>query len=193
MTVYVSTPPPPKLWLSIRFLCFILICLSLFVSLHVLSGETLKIVIEEYVQHLSGYLLQLKFDPPLLFNSHFQYGNRIALEFSQLYHWHPLMPDSFFINGDELLYEQFLFNTSVLTRYGVEKLVDAFSRQPAGQVKTTDLITNMERETNCSYCVRLFGTSYSNKYLLTHRTHRIVSIKWLRAFLAFTFSLPVYF
>uniref|UniRef100_A0A665W3E1 Prostaglandin G/H synthase 1 n=1 Tax=Echeneis naucrates TaxID=173247 RepID=A0A665W3E1_ECHNA len=100
----------------------------------IIIGETIKIVIEEYVQHLSGYKLQLRFDPTLLFNSQFQYGNRIALEFSQLYHWHPLMPDSFFINGDELSYTQFLFNTSVLTHYGVEKLVDAFSRQVAGQI-----------------------------------------------------------
>lgn len=100
----------------------------------IIIGETIRIVIEEYVQHLSGYLLQLKFDPTLLFNSHFQYGNRIALEFSQLYHWHPLMPDSFLISGDELSYTQFLFNTSVLTYYGVEKLVEAFARQPAGQI-----------------------------------------------------------
>ncbi|XP_049909744.1 phosducin-like protein [Epinephelus moara] len=100
----------------------------------IIIGETIKIVIEEYVQHLSGYLLQLKFDPALLFNSNFQYGNRIALEFSQLYHWHPLMPDTFLINGDELSYTQFLFNTSVLTHYGIEKLVDAFSRQTAGQI-----------------------------------------------------------
>ncbi|CAG5867791.1 unnamed protein product [Menidia menidia] len=84
--------------------------------------------------HLSGYLLRLKFDPTLLFDSPFQYGNRIALEFSQLYHWHPLMPDSFHIAGDELPYSQFLFNSTVLTHYGVEKLVDAFSRQRAGQV-----------------------------------------------------------
>ncbi|XP_070845528.1 phosducin-like protein [Chaetodon trifascialis] len=100
----------------------------------IIIGETIRIVIEEYVQHLSGYLLHLKFDPTLLFNSHFQYGNRIALEFSQLYHWHPLMPDTFFINGDELSYTQFLFNTSVVTHYGIEKLVDAFSRQVAGQI-----------------------------------------------------------
>uniref|UniRef100_UPI003AAFBE56 phosducin-like protein n=1 Tax=Centroberyx gerrardi TaxID=166262 RepID=UPI003AAFBE56 len=100
----------------------------------IVIGETIRIVIEEYVQHLSGYLLQLKFDPTMLFNSQFQYGNRIALEFSHLYHWHPLMPDSFFIDGDELSYQQFLFNTSVLTHYGVEKLVDAFSRQVAGQI-----------------------------------------------------------
>ncbi|XP_046871930.1 prostaglandin G/H synthase 1 [Hypomesus transpacificus] len=100
----------------------------------VIIGETIRIVIEEYVQHLSGYLLQLKFDPTLLFGSQFQYRNRIAVEFNQLYHWHPLMPDSFHISGDDVPYSQFIFNTSVLTHYGVDKLVDAFSRQPAGQV-----------------------------------------------------------
>ncbi|KAF6126689.1 prostaglandin-endoperoxide synthase 1 [Phyllostomus discolor] len=65
----------------------------------ILIGETIKIVIEEYVQQLSGYFLQLKFDPELLFGAQFQYRNRIAMEFNQLYHWHPLMPDSFKIGG----------------------------------------------------------------------------------------------
>ncbi|KAM6930744.1 prostaglandin G/H synthase 1-like [Xenentodon cancila] len=100
----------------------------------IIIGEIIKIIIEEYVQHLSGYLLKLKFDPSLLFNVHFQYSNRISLEFCQLYHWHPLMPDNFMIDGDEIPYSQFLYNTSILMHYGVEKLVDAFSRQPAGQV-----------------------------------------------------------
>lgn len=44
------------------------------------------------------------------------------------------MPDSFLINGDELSYKQFLYNTSILTHYGIDTLVDAFSRQAAGQV-----------------------------------------------------------
>ncbi len=97
-------------------------------------GEIISIIIEEYVQHLSGYLLKLKFDPSLLFSARFQYSNRIALEFCHLYHWHPLMPDSFHIDGQEIPYSQFIYNTSLLMHYGVEKLVDAFSRQPAGQV-----------------------------------------------------------
>uniref|UniRef100_UPI003AAE7491 prostaglandin G/H synthase 1 n=1 Tax=Centroberyx gerrardi TaxID=166262 RepID=UPI003AAE7491 len=100
----------------------------------IIIGEIIHIIIEEYVQQLSGYQLHLKFDPTLLFKEQFQYSNRIALEFAQLYHWHPLMPDSFLIDGDEIYYPQFLYNTSVLTEYGVEKLVDAFSRQPAGQI-----------------------------------------------------------
>ncbi|KAK5870829.1 hypothetical protein PBY51_003742 [Eleginops maclovinus] len=100
----------------------------------IIIGETINIIIEEYVQHLSGYLLDLKFDPSLLFNAQFQYNNRIALEFCHIYHWHPLMPDSFLIDGDDIPYSQFMYNTSLLMHYGVEKLVDAFSKQPAGQI-----------------------------------------------------------
>ncbi|KAM9743145.1 prostaglandin G/H synthase 1 isoform 2-T2 [Menidia menidia] len=100
----------------------------------IIIGEIIKIIIEEYVQQLSGYLLKLKFDPSLLFDVRFQYSNRISLEFCHLYHWHPLMPDSFLIDGDEIPYSQFLYNTSLLIDYGIEKLVDAFSRQPAGQI-----------------------------------------------------------
>ncbi|XP_021546829.1 prostaglandin G/H synthase 1 isoform X3 [Neomonachus schauinslandi] len=100
----------------------------------ILIGETIKIVIEEYVQQLSGYFLRLKFDPELLFSTQFQYRNRIAMEFNQLYHWHPLMPDSFKVGSQEYSYKQFLFNTSMLVDYGVEALVDAFSRQSAGRI-----------------------------------------------------------
>ncbi|XP_045739045.1 prostaglandin G/H synthase 1 isoform X2 [Mirounga angustirostris] len=100
----------------------------------ILIGETIKIVIEEYVQQLSGYFLRLKFDPELLFGAQFQYRNRIAMEFNQLYHWHPLMPDSFKVGSQEYSYKQFLFNTSMLVDYGVEALVDAFSRQSAGRI-----------------------------------------------------------
>ncbi|CAM9665018.1 unnamed protein product [Bubo scandiacus] len=100
----------------------------------ILIGETIKIVIEDYVQHLSGYYLSLKFDPELLFGTQFQYRNRIAVEFNQLYHWHGLMPDSFIIQGEEYSYEQFLYNTSMLLDYGVEALVESFSKQIAGRI-----------------------------------------------------------
>lgn len=100
----------------------------------IIIGETIRIVVEEYVQQLSGYLMKLKFDPVMLFKTDFQYGNRIALEFNLLYHWHPLMPDTFTIDGDTVSYKQFVFNTSIVSHYGIEKLVSAFSRQPAGQI-----------------------------------------------------------
>nr|ACO34913.1 cyclooxygenase-1a [Myoxocephalus octodecemspinosus] len=124
----------------------------------IVIGEIINIIIEEYVQQLSGYQLKLKFDPTLLFNERFQYSNRIALEFCHLYHWHSLMPDSFLIDGDDIPYSQFFYNTSILMHYGVEKLVDAFSHQPAGQIggghnshavvlKVAEMVIRESRET----------------------------------------------
>lgn len=100
-------------------------------------GETIKIVIEDYVQHLSGYHFKLKFDPELLFKERFQYQNRIASEFNTLYHWHPLMPDSFHIEEKEYSYKEFVFNNSVVTRHGIGHLVDSFTKQLAGRVRAS--------------------------------------------------------
>ncbi|KAE8583681.1 hypothetical protein XENTR_v10020625 [Xenopus tropicalis] len=100
----------------------------------ILIGETIKIVIEDYVQHLSGYYLKLKFDPELLFGVQFQYRNRIAVEFNQLYHWHPLIPEKFQILEDEYSHSRFLYNTSILLDYGVEALVESFTKQIAGKI-----------------------------------------------------------
>ncbi|XP_039220154.1 prostaglandin G/H synthase 1 isoform X1 [Crotalus tigris] len=100
----------------------------------ILTGETIKIVIEDYVQHLSGYHFKLTFAPELLFGAQFQYQNRIALEFNQLYHWHALMPNSFQLPDREYSYDQFLFNSTLFTHYSIETLVEAFSKQRAGQI-----------------------------------------------------------
>ncbi|XP_019901000.1 prostaglandin G/H synthase 2 isoform X2 [Esox lucius] len=100
----------------------------------ILIGETIKIVIEDYVQHLSGYHFKLKFNPELLFNQRFQYQNRIASEFNTLYHWHPLMPETFNIEENEYTYPEFVFNNSLVTKHGINNLVDSFSKQIAGRV-----------------------------------------------------------
>ncbi|XP_029563927.1 prostaglandin G/H synthase 2 [Salmo trutta] len=100
----------------------------------ILIGETIKIVIEDYVQHLSGYNFKLKFDPELLFKERFQYQNRISSEFNTLYHWHPLMPDAFHIQEQVYSYPQFVFNTSVVTTHGISNLVESFTKQIAGRV-----------------------------------------------------------
>lgn len=94
-------------------------------------------MIEDYVQHLSGYHFKLKFDPELLFKERFQYQNRIASEFNTLYHWHPLMPDSFHIEEAEYSYKEFVFNNSVVTRHGISHLVEAFTKQLAGRVRAS--------------------------------------------------------
>uniref|UniRef100_A0A287DFI7 Prostaglandin-endoperoxide synthase n=1 Tax=Ictidomys tridecemlineatus TaxID=43179 RepID=A0A287DFI7_ICTTR len=96
----------------------------------ILIGETIKIVIEDYVQHLNGYHFKLKFDPELLFNQQFQYQNHISSEFNTLYHWHPLLPDTFQIHDQEYNYQQFIYNNSILLKHGLTQFVE----QIAGSV-----------------------------------------------------------
>ncbi|XP_078685368.1 prostaglandin G/H synthase 2-like [Branchiostoma floridae x Branchiostoma belcheri] len=100
----------------------------------ILTGETINIIINEYVQHLSGYNFDLFWDPELLFKDQFQYQNRIFVEFNHLYHWHPLMPDQFHINGSTYGMKDYLFNTDLVFRHGFGNTVDAMSRQIAGQI-----------------------------------------------------------
>ncbi|XP_063423771.1 prostaglandin G/H synthase 2-like [Mytilus trossulus] len=98
----------------------------------ILLGETIKIVIEDYVQHLSNYNFKLLFDPSLLFGEPFQYQNRIALEFNHLYHWHPLMPDDFTIGGVNYTMKDFLVNPKLVIKHGMATFVDSLSKQNAG-------------------------------------------------------------
>ncbi|XP_021010200.1 prostaglandin G/H synthase 2-like [Mus caroli] len=65
----------------------------------ILIGETSKIVIKDYLQHLTSYHFKLLFDPELLFNLQLHYHNCIASEFNTLYHWHPLLPHNFKVPG----------------------------------------------------------------------------------------------
>eukprot|EP00058_Branchiostoma_floridae_P027849 XP_002613340.1 hypothetical protein BRAFLDRAFT_68307 [Branchiostoma floridae] len=105
----------------------------------ILIGETIKIVIEEYVQHLAGNNFQLVWDPELLFEERLQYQNRISVEFNHLYHWHMLMPDHFDINGTMYTMEDYLFNNDIVLKHGLNATVDAMSRQIAGRVSATYL------------------------------------------------------
>ncbi|XP_033732578.1 prostaglandin G/H synthase 2-like [Pecten maximus] len=99
----------------------------------VILGETIKIVIEDYVQHLSHYNYKLLFRPELLFGEEFQYQNRIAVEFNHLYHWHPLMPSEFNISGTTYSLREFVYHPEILLKHGMHDFVDSLSKQRAGQ------------------------------------------------------------
>ncbi|AEV80364.1 prostaglandin G/H synthase 2 [Cercopithecine betaherpesvirus 5] len=100
----------------------------------IITGETINIIITQYVQQLSGYHFQLIFDPELLFGTAFQYQNRIAAEFNTLYRWHSLLPDDFRIGDAKYGYEHFVYNNSILIKHGIAQLVESFTRQIAGRI-----------------------------------------------------------
>ena len=99
-----------------------------------LAGETIKIVIEDYVQHLSNYNYKLLFEPELLFDVPHQYSNRISVEFNHMYHWHPLMPDTFNISGTVYTVKDFLFRPDLVVKHGMKDFMEGLLNQRAGAV-----------------------------------------------------------
>ncbi|XP_052223154.1 prostaglandin G/H synthase 2-like isoform X2 [Dreissena polymorpha] len=98
----------------------------------VILGETIKIVVEDYVQHLSNYNFKLTFKPELLFGEAHQYSNRITAEFNHMYHWHPLMPEEFNISGTTYGVKDFLFRPDIVIKHGMRNFVDGMVHQRAG-------------------------------------------------------------
>ncbi len=102
---------------------------------NVLTVLLIKVVIEEYINHLHPYHFQFRLDPRGFDRQRWMRPNWIAVEFNLLYRWHSLIPDKLEV-GDELLpLEKTTFRTKhFFERAGLAKLIDAASRQRAGRV-----------------------------------------------------------
>ncbi|CAK8696015.1 unnamed protein product [Clavelina lepadiformis] len=100
----------------------------------ILTGETIKVVIEDYVQHISGYSYKLIYDPELIFGAGFSYHNEIAVEFQLLYRWHALMPDDLTINNQAYPIRNLIFNPKPFVDSGMATLVKDMTSQFASKV-----------------------------------------------------------
>ena len=97
-------------------------------------GELIKIVIEDYVNHLANYNLKLIYKPDLLFGDGYDYDNRIHLEFNHMYHWHPFNPDEYNISGTIYSIDEFMYHPEMAVEHGMRDFVDSMSRSLAGKV-----------------------------------------------------------
>ncbi|XP_028414403.1 prostaglandin G/H synthase 2-like isoform X2 [Dendronephthya gigantea] len=100
----------------------------------IITGELIKIVIEDYVNHLANYNLKLKYNPELLFDKGYDYDNRIHLEFNHMYHWHPFSPDEFIIDGSTYTIDEFMYHPEIVIKHGMKSFVDSMSRGLCGKM-----------------------------------------------------------
>ncbi|XP_066978739.1 prostaglandin G/H synthase 2-like [Macrobrachium rosenbergii] len=98
----------------------------------IITGEVIKITIEDYVQHLSQYKLKLSFEPELVHGTRFQYHNRIHVEFNHLYHWHPLIPDTIEINGINYTIMDMTYNILPIFKHGLDEFIHSMVNNRAG-------------------------------------------------------------
>jgi len=91
----------------------------------------IKIVVEEYINHISPYHFQFLADPWAVWSVDWNRPNWIAAEFNLLYRWHSLVPETFDWHGKKYPLVSWLFNNDPLTEHGLASAFVATSKQKA--------------------------------------------------------------
>jgi prostaglandin-endoperoxide synthase 2 len=100
---------------------------------NVLIVLLIKIVIEEYINHIAPYLFKFGADP-WDFTERWYRTNWMAIEFNLLYRWHSLIPSSLSVAGAQLPIWDTIFRTDLVVEHGIARLFSDASNQRAGQV-----------------------------------------------------------
>jgi prostaglandin-endoperoxide synthase 2 len=90
----------------------------------------IKLVIEEYINHITPYHFRLEADPTPFKNERWARPNWMAVEFNLLYRWHGLIPSR--LHGGSVW--ETIFNPAFVVERGVAALIDDASRTRAGRV-----------------------------------------------------------
>ena len=101
---------------------------------NILTVILIKIVVEEYINHISPFHLKLLADPTGFKNPRWYRTNWMAIEFNLLYRWHSLVPSSFRIGDRDVGVSDTLFNTDILIERGLAACFEDASSQRAGRV-----------------------------------------------------------
>jgi prostaglandin-endoperoxide synthase 2 len=115
---------------------------------NVLIAILSKIVIEEYINHITPYKFQFYLQPGAFEGCRWYRQNWMAVEFNLLYRWHGLTPDSYSIGGEEYALKETLFNNGILVKRGLGPMLADASAQQAGRIglfNTPELLLPVEQ------------------------------------------------
>jgi prostaglandin-endoperoxide synthase 2 len=101
---------------------------------NVLTVLLMKIVIEDYINHITPTIFEISLDPESFPNERWYRQNWMAIEFDLLYRWHSLVPSKYRIRGQDVDITDTLYNTEIVTTNGLGPLFEDASEQPAGQI-----------------------------------------------------------
>lgn len=90
-----------------------------------------RIVVEEYINHISPIPFRFRADPSVTWRAHWHRPNRISTEFSLLHRWHALMPDAFHWGGAQVPRNRLAMDNRHLIRNGLAAFARDLSAQPA--------------------------------------------------------------
>jgi prostaglandin-endoperoxide synthase 2 len=104
------------------------------VARNVLIVMFIKIVVEEYINHIAPTMIAFKADPRVAWRAAWNKPNWMSIEFGLLYRWHSLVPDVTHWLGRRVPSSSFQFNTSMLIKTGLSQVLVEVSGQKAAQL-----------------------------------------------------------
>jgi prostaglandin-endoperoxide synthase 2 len=95
----------------------------------------IKIVVEEYINHITPLPFRIALDPEVVWSADWNRPNWITVEFSLLYRWHSLMPDSIaWTDGRSIPVGTFGSDNGPLLEVGLDRAFAAAAAQPAAEL-----------------------------------------------------------
>jgi prostaglandin-endoperoxide synthase 2 len=119
---------------------------------NVLIVVLLKVVIEDYINHITPFWFRLYVDPGFGNNERWYRQNWMSVEFDLLYRWHTLVPDEVAVRGQRHRFADILWDNSytIHGEGGLEALFAEASAQPAGAIglaNTAEFLLPIEENT----------------------------------------------
>jgi prostaglandin-endoperoxide synthase 2 len=101
---------------------------------NVITVLLIKLVVEEYINHISPYFFKFIADPLAFTNEKWYRQNWMTVEFNLLYRWHSLIPNHIRLGEQDIPFPETLWDTEMITSRGLGRLFEAASAQAAGQI-----------------------------------------------------------
>ncbi|TXK42361.1 peroxidase family protein [Nonomuraea sp. C10] len=97
----------------------------------------IKLVVEEYINHITPYHFRFTLDPKLsalLAHAPWHRENWASVEFNLVYRWHSLIPSHLSVGGHDLPLAQTMIGGTLIPGPGLGRLFEDASRQRAGRI-----------------------------------------------------------
>ena len=110
---------------------------------NILIVEIMKIVIDEYINHITPYHFNFKTDPLSFTDEKWYRLNWMTLEFSLVYRWHSALPETLIYGDQPMPMASSLWNNQLLLDQGLGAIFEETCTQPAtkiGLFNTADFV-----------------------------------------------------
>lgn len=101
---------------------------------NIVMAEFLKIVLEDYINHITPYNFQFFTDPPAFNNEKWYRTNWMSVEFTLVYRWHSMLPDKLIHDGKEMSMPETMWNNDMIINKGLGAMFEETCSQPAAQL-----------------------------------------------------------